>query len=95
MLTIGALLRQSAAAGIAAGNFHFLGCDDSIHRAEMGSSRLPGPERTAAFSGNRGIRVRLHRFGSARAALVHTPEAHGIDAKDGIAPSPSGSNSLL
>jgi hypothetical protein len=41
MLAIRALLRQSdGAAGIAAGNFHFLGCDDSFPRAEMSSSRL-------------------------------------------------------
>jgi len=31
-------------------------------------------ERAAALSGDRGIRVRLHRFGSARAALAHTQE---------------------
>jgi hypothetical protein len=41
MLAIHALLRQNnGAAGIAAGNFHFLACDDSIPRAEMSSSRI-------------------------------------------------------
>jgi hypothetical protein len=36
---------------------------------------LAEPERAAALSGDRDIRVRLHRFGSARAALAHMQEA--------------------
>src|SRR5262245_16075316 len=43
-----------------------------------------GAGAAAAFSGNRDIRVRLHRFGSARAALVHTPEAPTPSAKQAL-----------
>jgi len=43
-----------------------------------------GAGGAAALSGNRDIRVRLHRFGSARAALVHTPEAPTPSAKQAL-----------
>src|SRR5262249_40323586 len=63
---------------IAAGNFHVLACDDSIPRAEMSSSRfiLAEPERAAALSGNRDIRVRLHRIGSAGGTCAHARGAN-------------------
>src|SRR5262249_41133281 len=84
MLAIRALLRQSdGAARIAAGNFHFLGCEHSIHWAEMGSSRLSRRSRRGSPH-NRDIRVRLHRFGSARAALAHVPETPIPAAKQAL-----------
>jgi hypothetical protein len=68
------------------GDFHFLGCDDSIHWGRDGFLAIISgePEPAAALSGNRDIRVRLHRFGSARAALAHMPEAPIPAAKQAL-----------
>jgi hypothetical protein len=45
---------------------------------------LAEPEPAAALTGNRDIRVRLHRFGSARAALTHMREAPIPAAKQAL-----------
>ena len=42
------------------------------------------PERAGALSANRDIRVRLHGFGSARAAIAHMPEAPIPAAKQAL-----------
>jgi hypothetical protein len=45
---------------------------------------LAEPERAAALSGDRDIRVRLHCFGSERAALGHMQEAPITAAKQAL-----------
>jgi len=45
---------------------------------------LAEPERVAALSGDRDICVRLHCFGSARAALAHMQEAPIPAAKQAL-----------
>ena len=88
MLAIRALLRQrDRPAPLDRGgefSFSWLRRFNSLGRDGFLAIILAEPERAAALSGNHDIRVRLHRFGNARAALAHMPEAPIPAAKQAL-----------
>ena len=65
-------------------SFSWLRRFNSLGRDGFLAIILAEPEPAAALSGNRDIRVRLHRFGSARAALAHMPATSQASALDAI-----------
>ena len=57
---------------------------NSLGRDRFLTIILAEPKRAAALSGDRDIRLRLHRYGSARAALAHMQEAPIPAAKQAL-----------